>query len=49
MLFVNHVQQFKCLVKRMWNVNVNCGYLNLSSEGLTYIRVQSNLQVIIVL
>jgi len=49
MLFVNHVQQFKCLVKRMWNVNVNCGYLNLSSEGLTYIRVQSDLQVINVL
>ena len=28
------------------NVNVNCGYLNLDSEGLTYIRMQSDLQVI---
>jgi len=33
MLFVNHAEQFKYLAKRMWNVNVNCGYLNLDSEG----------------
>jgi len=31
------------------NVDVNCGYLNLDSEGLTYILVQSDLQVIKVL
>jgi len=37
MVFVNHVQKFKLVVKRMWHVKANCCHLNRDAKGLSVI------------